>query len=202
MADNGTIPPKPLPEYYVGNFPAPGLRQIVRHITGNTSDGQSRFLISDHGEHYRYMVENQAVANILYSTRENPVDMNDNVDIIKAREQEPPFHYPNGSIVRMIDFGPGVASPLHRALTIDFGVVIEGVFELTLDSGEKRIMRQGDICVQRSTNHVWKNVTGNGTLPGRMLFLLLDAKEVKVDGKKVEGDLGDLQKEYKGRGTY
>lgn len=102
----------------------------------------------------------------------------------------------------MIDFGPGVESPWHRAMTIDYGIVIEGVFELTLDSGERRIMRQGDVSIQRATNHKWKNIHGNGTLPGRMLWVLLDIKELAIDGKKVEGDLGDLQKEYKGRGNY
>ncbi|KAI1660855.1 hypothetical protein F4813DRAFT_266251 [Daldinia decipiens] len=202
MAGNIATDTGSLPEYYVHSFPAPGLRQIVRHITGNNANGESRFLSSDHGEHYRFMVEHQAVANIIYSTRETPVDLNANADIIKAHEQEPPFHYPNGSIVRMIDFGPGVESPFHRALTIDYGIVLEGVFELTLDSGEKRILRQSDICVQRATAHKWKNITGNGTLPGRMLWVLLDTKEVTIDGKKISGDLGDLQKEYAGRGNY
>ncbi|KAI1456527.1 hypothetical protein F4805DRAFT_475858 [Annulohypoxylon moriforme] len=192
----------PLPEYYVNSFPAPGLRQIVRHITGNTANGQSRFLSSDHGEHYRFMVENQAVANIIYSTRETPVDLNGDADVVKAHEEEPPFHYSNGSIVRMIDFGPGVESPFHRALTIDYGIVIEGVFELTLDSGEKRILRQGDVCIQRATAHKWKNISGNGTLPGRMLWVLLDCKELIVGGNKVEGYLGSLEKEYEGRGHY
>ena len=103
----------------------------------------------------------------------------------------------------MIDFGPGVESPLHRAMTIDYGIVVEGVFELLLDSGEKRILRQGDVCVQRATAHKWKNITGNGTLPGRMMWFLLDCKPVyRADGNKVEGDLGDLKKEYAGRGTY
>ena len=102
----------------------------------------------------------------------------------------------------MIDFGPGVESPLHRALTIDYGIVVEGVFELTLDSGEKRILRQGDVCVQRATAHKWKNITGNGSLPGRIMWVLLDCNPVHVGGKKVEGFLGDLKKEYVGRGTY
>lgn len=88
MTDNNLVPETPLPEYHVDNFPAPGLRQVVRHVTGNTGEGQARFLISDHGEHYRYMVDNRAVANIIYSTRETPVDLNGNVDIVKAREQE------------------------------------------------------------------------------------------------------------------
>lgn len=102
----------------------------------------------------------------------------------------------------MIDFGPGVESPLHRAISLDYGVVLEGVFQITLDSGESRIMRPGDVSIQRATSHKWKNLTGNGTLPGRMLYVLLDCKDVIVNGSKVEGFLGELEKEYKGRGQY
>ncbi|KAF5717244.1 Zn(2)-C6 fungal-type DNA-binding domain-containing protein [Fusarium mundagurra] len=184
MTEDTSTPPSQTPEYYVGNFPAPGLRQIVRHITGHREDGKAHFLTSDHGEHYRFMGENKAVANIIYSTRETPVNLNEDVDVTKAKQEEPPFHYRNGSIVRMIDFGPGVESPFHRSLTIDYGIVIEGVFELTLDSGEMRIMRQGDVCVQRATAHKWKNITGNETMPGRMMWILLDAKELTCDGAK------------------
>lgn len=74
--------------YHTKSFPAPGLRQIFRHITGHNDQGQSVFLHSDHGDHYRLMVEKQAVANILYSTRETPVDLNGNVDIQKAKSEE------------------------------------------------------------------------------------------------------------------
>ncbi|CCT74949.1 related to Cupin domain protein [Fusarium fujikuroi] len=202
MADSSSSASPQTPEYYVGSFPAPGLRQIVRHITGHREDGKAHFLTSDHGEHYRFMGENKAVANIIYSTRETPVNLNDDTDVVKAKQEEPPFHYRNGSIVRMIDFGPGVESPFHRSLTIDYGIVIEGVFELTLDSGEMRIMRQGDVCVQRATAHKWKNITGNETMPGRMMWILLDAEELSVGGNKVEGYLGTLEKEYQGRGHY
>ncbi|KAF5589172.1 cupin domain-containing protein [Fusarium pseudoanthophilum] len=184
MADSNSSAAPQTPEYYVGSFPAPGLRQIVRHITGHREDGKAHFLASDHGEHYRFMGENKAVANIIYSTRETPVNLNEDVDVEKARQEEPPFHYRNGSLVRMIDFGPGVESPFHRSLTIDYGIVIEGVFGLTLDSGEMRIMRQGDVCVQRATAHKWKNITGNETMPGRMMWILLDAEELSCDGTK------------------
>ena len=74
--------------YYTESFPAPGLRQIFRHITGHNPQGESVFLHSDHGDHYRLMVERQAVANILYSTRETPVDLNENVDIQKTKSEE------------------------------------------------------------------------------------------------------------------
>lgn len=78
--------------YFTESFPAPGLRQIFRHITGFNDKGESVFLHSDHGDHYRLMVEKQAVANIIYSTRETPVDLNGNVDIQKAKAEEVGSH--------------------------------------------------------------------------------------------------------------
>ncbi|RWQ91365.1 hypothetical protein C8Q69DRAFT_510997 [Paecilomyces variotii] len=188
-------------DFITDGFPAPGLRPIQRHITGYNKDGKGHFLVTDTGDHHRVMGQNQAVANILYSTFENPVDLNDERDIKYARENEPGLHIHNGTLVRMIDFGPGVESPMHRALSIDYGIVLEGEFELTLDSGESRIMKRGDLSVQRATAHKWKNITGNGTEPGRMMYILLDCKELVVNGEKVEGYLGELEKEYEGRGA-
>lgn len=92
-----------------------------------------------------------------------------------------------------------VSSPLHRAVSLDYGVVIEGEFELTLDSGETRIMRQGDFCVNRGAMHAWRNLTGNGTLPGRMLWVLLDCKPLIINGQEAEEDLGELAPYYQGR---
>ena len=88
---------------------------------------------------------------------------------------------------------------MHRAVSLDYGVVIKGLFKLVLDSGEERIMRPGDISVQRATAHQWINITGNGQLPGRMLFVLLDVNEVYAGGKKLEEYLGTLEKDYVGR---
>ncbi|KAI0869638.1 hypothetical protein GGS24DRAFT_478135 [Hypoxylon argillaceum] len=180
--------------YITQGFPAPGLRRTFRHITGHNNEGKTVFLSTDSGDHHSLMGEQQAIANILYSTMETPVDLNDDVDIKHAKEKEPPLHYPNGSVVRMVDFGPGVRSPLHRAITIDYSVVIEGEFELTLDSGETKIMRQGDVSINRAGAHAWRNVTGNGTLPGRMLYVVLDAKDVVVNGTKLVGYLDWLEK--------
>lgn len=86
-------------------------------------------------------------------------------------------------------------------MSIDYGIVLEGEFELILDSGESRIMRRGDISVQRATAHRWRNITAGGNEPGRMLYVLLDCKDVFMpgSGEKVEGFLGELEKEYEGR---
>ncbi|KAI3194519.1 hypothetical protein CBS147311_8554 [Penicillium roqueforti] len=186
--------------FITDGFPAPGLRATQRLITGNKEeDGKGHFLVTDNGDHHRVMGENQAVANIIYSTHENPVDLNEDKDIKYAKENEPGLHITNGTVVRMIDFGPGVESPMHRAMSIDYGIVMDGEFELTLDSGETRIMKQGDISVQRATAHKWKNITAGETQAGRMLYVLLDCKEVLVQGKKIEGFLGEWEKEYEGR---
>ncbi|KAI0869337.1 hypothetical protein GGS24DRAFT_512180 [Hypoxylon argillaceum] len=185
--------------YVKEGFPAPGLRQIQRHITGHNAQGKGVFLSTDSGDHKRILFDGRAVANILYSTQETPAELNADVDIQKAKEREPPLHYPQGSIARMVDFAPGVESPLHRAVSIDYGIVLEGTFELELDSGERRVMREGDVSVNRACAHKWRNITGGGTLPGRMLYILLDCNDVIVNGEKLEEYLGALEKDYVGR---
>ena len=96
----------------------------------------------------------------------------------------------------MIDFAPGGVSPMHRVNSLDYAIVIEGVFRMILDSGEERIMQRGDIAVQRSTAHRWVNVTGNGLLPARILFVLLDINDLHIGGEKVQRELGVLRKDY------
>lgn len=90
MADTKPISGEPIipAKDYVQSFPAPGLRQIFRHITGHNGEGKSVFLKSDQGEHHRVMGEQQAVANIIYSTQETPVELNGDVDIEKAKARE------------------------------------------------------------------------------------------------------------------
>ena len=54
--------------------------------------------------------------------------------------------------------------------------------ELELDSGEKRTLRQSDTCVQRGTNHLWRNNTDQWT---RIAFILLSSKQIVIDGKQL-----------------
>ncbi|KAL4968649.1 uncharacterized protein BDV14DRAFT_196949 [Aspergillus stella-maris] len=62
--------------------------------------------------------------------------------------------------------------------------------------GEERIMRTGDVSIQRTTAHKWHDITGNGTLPGRIMWVLVDCKDVVAGGRKMEGYLGSLAKDY------
>lgn len=63
------------------------------------------------------------------------------------------------------------------------------IVELILDSGETRILKTGDVVVQRGTMHQWRN--NSETEVARMIAVLLPADEVKVDGKAVEGETID-----------
>lgn len=94
----------------------------------------------------------------------------------------------------MIDFTPGCASNMHRALTLGIGTVCEGEIELTLGSGEKRILRPGDVSINRGAHHQWRNTSNEK--PARMLFIMLDVKPIIVNGKALDFDMGPLLKEY------
>ncbi|KAM5514660.1 cupin domain-containing protein [Fusarium oxysporum f. sp. phaseoli] len=94
-----------------------------------------------------------------------------------------------GSVLRFVDFPPG-RSAMHRTLSIDYGVVIEGEMELVLDSGENRVMKRGDVAVQRGTKHQWVN-TGEEKW-ARMVFVLQESKQLAVKRVKLEEDLGSL----------
>ncbi|KAI0154648.1 hypothetical protein GGR57DRAFT_512185 [Xylariaceae sp. FL1272] len=188
----------PAEGYVQTPHPVQGLPRIVRHVTGHNAEGKSVFLSTDVGDHHRELVNKSAIANIIYSTNQHPVELSGNADVKYAHENEPGITVKNGSVCRMIDFAPGGVSPMHRVNSLDYAVVIEGVFRMILDSGEERIMQRGDMAVQRSTAHRWINVTGNGLLPGRILFVLLDVKELEVAGEKVEGFLDVLGKDYAG----
>lgn len=95
----------------------------------------------------------------------------------------------------MIDFAPGIESPIHRAMSLDYGTVIEGELEVELDSGEKRIMRRGDILVNRNALHKWRNISPDKC--ARALFILLDIKPMKaIAGKEIKLELGELSHDY------
>lgn len=69
---------------------------------------------------------------------------------------------------------------MHRTQSIDYGIVIWGEIELELDSGETRTLKQSEVCVQRGTDHLWRNKSDNWT---RVAYVLLDAAPVTVNGQ-------------------
>jgi len=66
--------------------------------------------------------------------------------------------------------------------------------EFGLSSGEKRIMRPGDVSVNRAAMHKWRNISNEK--PARMLYFMLDVKPVIINGKALDFDMGPLADEY------
>lgn len=87
----------------------------------------------------------------------------------------------------MLDFSPGAETPFHRGESIDYNIVIEGEFDLVLDSGEVTRMKRGDVNVQRATLHKWINVSDGGKGPGRLFNVLVDIKPLIVNGQEIQG---------------
>jgi mannose-6-phosphate isomerase-like protein (cupin superfamily) len=85
----------------------------------------------------------------------------------------------NGTVFRIVSFGPGVAPRNHRTDSIDYAVVMAGEIDMVLD-GETVHLKAGDVLVQRGTVHNWIN---NGSVPCVIAFTLVSAKPVTVGGK-------------------
>ena len=104
----------------------------------------------------------------------------------------PGLALPGGSVLRFVDFPPGEGD-MHRTFSIDYGIVLEGEMKLVLDSGQSRLMKQGDVAIQRGTIHQWVNV--DTVKWARMVFILQASKPVTVNGvelgEELPGRLGD-----------
>ena len=61
---------------------------------------------------------------------------------------------------------------MHRTETIDYGIVLEGEIFLLMDDTEVHL-KQGDVVVQRGTNHAWSNRSNAVCI---MAFVVIDAK--------------------------
>ena len=96
---------------------------------------------------------------------------------------------PNGTKIRINEFPPGVVSPVHRTQSVDYGIVLSGEMVLVLDDSE-RVLRAGDVVVQRGTDHRWEN---RSEATARMAFILVDgAFTAELIGTLGEGVLGGL----------
>lgn len=100
-----------------------------------------------------------------------------------------PLNPPNGTSCTIIEAPPGAVVPMHRTETLDYGVIIDGATELVLDSGEKKLMKKGDVFVQRGTAHSWRNVTEKNDNYGvlRVFFVFQPIEQVRLEGGKVVG---------------
>lgn len=61
---------------------------------------------------------------------------------------------------------------MHRTETVDYAVVLEGEVVMLLDDSEVHL-KQGDVVIQRGTNHAWSNRSNKVV---RMLYVLIGGR--------------------------
>lgn len=74
---------------------------------------------------------------------------------------------------------------MHRTVTMDWVVILEGEVDLKLDGGEIRTLRAGDSVVMRGTMHQWTNRSPNDGR-ARIVAFAQDIVPVEIEGKKLE----------------
>ncbi len=61
---------------------------------------------------------------------------------------------------------------MHRTKTLDYALILSGEIYLVLDDTEV-LMKAGEVCIQRATNHAWSN---RSDAPARVAFVLVDGE--------------------------
>ena len=152
--------------------------KLRRVVTGHDAEGRAIVRIDE-------MVRNitasrpGAEACVVWTTESFPVD---NTDAADGSQRKVGTTLANGTVFRVVSFGPGVAPRNHRTDSIDYGVVMSGEIDMLLDD-TKVHLKAGDVLVQRGTIHNWIN---RGTESCVIAFALIDARPVAVAGKTLK----------------
>ncbi len=151
---------------------------IRRVVTGHDENGHAIVLIDELSKN---IVQSRpgADATVIWTSEGFPVDNDGSTD---ASGRKVGTTLDNGTVFRVVSFGPGVAPRNHRTDLIDYATVISGEIDMELD-GTSVHLKAGDVLVQRGTIHNWVN---KGTAPCVIAFALVAAKPVTVGGKALK----------------
>ena len=177
--------------------------RVRRVLTGHDADGRSTFIADGPAPNVKEMTAITGLAlTDLWETGAAPASNTGDKDAAERPVRlEPPR---NGTILRIVEFPPDSAwrgatdgkagfkaigaghaqdksssdPMMHKTSTVDYIIVLKGEITAIMETGEK-LLRPGDILVQRGTNHSW---SVRGSEPCIIAAVLVCAKP--VGGKK------------------
>jgi len=153
---------------------------VRRVVTGHDADRRAIVTIDEVSKHVTSRRPGTS-ACVVWTTESFPVDNTGDQD---QAEREVGTTLANGTVFRIVEFGPGNAPRVHRTDSIDYAVVMSGEIDMELDETVVHL-KAGDVLVQRGTIHNWVN---NGSDPCVVAFVLIDAKPVTVGGKVLRAE--------------
>ena len=154
--------------------------QVRRVVTGHDENGRAIVKIDEISKNVGSSRPGQS-ACVVWTTESFPVNNTGESDE-GLRKVGTTLN--NGTVFRIVEFGPGVAPRNHRTDSIDYAVVMSGEIDMELTDSVVHL-KAGDVLVQRGTIHNWVN---RGTTPCVIAFVLVDAKPVEVDGKVLRAE--------------
>ena len=175
------------------------VEQVRRVVSGHDGEGRSVFIVDGVAGNVKEMESMPGLAlTDLWETQSTPADNSGNRDAgDRAVKLEPPK---NGTIFRIVEFPPDSAwkgkadgseafdsigaghaadsasddPMMHKTATVDYLVVVKGEIWAILEEGEV-CLKQGDVMIQRGTNHSWSVRTDESCL---LAAVLVDAAPV------------------------
>jgi len=173
--------------------------RVRRVLTGHDAGGRSTFIADGEAPNVKEMTAITGLAlTDLWETGGAPASNAGGKDTAaRPVRLEPPK---NGPLLRVVEFPPDSAwrgsadgkaafksigaghaqdsassdPMMHRTSTVDYIIVLKGEIYAIMETGEK-LLRAGDVLVQRGTNHSW-SVRGNE--PCIIAAVLVSAKPV------------------------
>jgi hypothetical protein len=173
--------------------------RVRRVLTGHDAQGRSAFIADGEAPNVKEMASMPGLAlTDLWETTGAPASNEGDKDAAaRAVRLEPPK---NGTILRIVEFPPDSAwrgaadgreafksigashakdkassdPMMHKTSTVDYIIVLKGEIHAIMETGEK-LLRAGDILVQRGTNHSW---SVRGAEPCVVAAVLVSAKPV------------------------
>lgn len=149
--------------------------QLRRVVTGHDANGRAVVKIDEVSKNLGSTRPAQ-MACVVWTTESFPVDNTGDAD---QGLRKVGTTLKNGTVFRVVEFGPGVAPRNHRTDSIDYAAVMAGEIDMEMDDSVVHL-KAGDVLVQRGTIHNWVN---RGTDPCVIAFVLIDANPVKAGGK-------------------
>jgi mannose-6-phosphate isomerase-like protein (cupin superfamily) len=148
---------------------------VRRVVTGHDDQGRARVLIDETVKNVASQRPG-ALYSVIWSSEGFPVNNDGDAD---PSGKKIGTTISDGTVFRIVSFGPGVAPRNHRTDSIDYAVVMSGEIDMELDVGKVHL-KAGDVLVQRGTIHNWVNT---GSEPCVIAFTLVAAKSVTAGGK-------------------